>query len=112
MVVATLNNDIPTFQTGSSINTDSNDDHLRDVEITGAVNGDIAGRTITVLENGFIRGSVGADTVVISGTVNGSINAHNIELLATARVEGVLYYNNLTVTPGAHMQTQCIPAAA
>ena len=112
MVVAAFKNDISSFQTGLSVGADSNDDHLRDVEITGAVNGDIAGRTITVSESGFIRGSVGADTVIISGTVSGSISAHNIELLATARVEGELHYNNLTVTPGAHMQTQCIPTAA
>jgi cytoskeletal protein CcmA (bactofilin family) len=112
MVVAAFKNDIPSFQIGLSESAGSNDDHLRDLEIAGAVNGNIAGRTITILKTGFISGSVGADTVVISGTVNGSISAHNIELLATARVEGELHYNNLTVKPGAHMQTQCIPTAA
>ena len=112
MVVAAFKDDIPSFPTGLSTSTDSDGDALRDMEIAGAVDGDIAGRTITVLESGSIHGTVGADTVVISGTVNGSISAHNIELLATARVKGEFHYDNLTVTPGAHMQAQCIPAAA
>ncbi|MBC8269430.1 MAG: polymer-forming cytoskeletal protein [Rhodospirillaceae bacterium] len=110
MVVAAFKDEIPSFPTGLS--TSVGDDTLRDMEIAGAVDGDIAGRTITVLESGSIHGTVGADTIVISGTVNGSINAHNIELLATARVEGELHYDNLTVITGAHMEARCTPAAA
>ncbi|NQU59035.1 MAG: polymer-forming cytoskeletal protein [Rhodospirillales bacterium] len=112
MAIAAYKADIPSFPTGLSapINTDT--ETLRDMEIAGAVDGDIAGRIITVLESGSIHGTVGADTIVISGTVNGSISAHSIELLATAHVEGELRYDSLTVTTGAHMTARCIPAAA
>ena len=112
MVVAAFKDDIPSFPTGLPASRDTSSKTLRDMEIAGVVDGDIAGRIITVLESGSINGTVGADTVVISGTVSGSIKAHTIELLATAHVEGELCYDTLSVTPGAHMEARCIPAAA
>ncbi|MBT4220151.1 MAG: hypothetical protein HOE26_09275, partial [Rhodospirillaceae bacterium] len=51
--------DIPSYPTGHAGTTDSN---TRDMEIAGAVDGEIAGRTITVLESGSVDGTVGADT--------------------------------------------------
>ena len=111
MARAAYKDEIPSFPTGLSTNADNQTDCLRDMEIAGAVDGDIAGRTITVLETGSIHGTVGAETVVISGAVNGLIKAHNIQVLATARVEGELRYDNLTVANGAHMQARCKPAA-
>ena len=87
-------------------------DALRDMEITSAVAGDIAGRTITVSKSGSVNGTLGADTVVISGAVNGIIEARKIEVLATAYVTGELRYDSLSVNPGAHLEARCIPAAA
>jgi len=109
--------DIPSFPTGlagaDTVNmADPEVDTRRDMEIAGAVDGDIAGRIITVLEGGSVHGTVGADTVVISGTVNGIVQAHNIEIMATARIEGELRYDNLSVTPGAHMLARCVPVEA
>jgi len=86
-------------------------DDFHDLEISSAIDGDIDGRNITVHENGSIDGSVGADTVVIKGAVRGTVIAQNITLLETARVEGELRYDNLTVTPGAHLEALCVPAA-
>ncbi len=112
MAIAAYKDEIPSYPTGLPSSTDTVADTLRDMEIAGAVDGDIAGRIITVLESGSVNGTVGADTVVISGIVNGVIEAHKIEVLATARVEGELRYDSLTVIPGAHMQARCVPAAA
>ncbi len=84
----------------------------RDMEIAGSVDGDIAGRNITVLEGGSIDGMVDADSIIIKGIVRGIVAARNIELLATARVEGELRYDNLKVAAGAHMSARCIPVAA
>lgn len=112
MAIAAYKDEIPSFPTGLAPATQNEPDGLRDMEIAGAVDGDIAGRTITVLESGSIQGTVGAQTVVISGTVNGSIKAHTIELLATAHVEGELHYDTLSVSAGAHMEALCVPAAA
>ena len=112
MAISAYKDDIPSYPTGLTPGEETVTDTRRDMEIAGAVEGDIAGRTITVLESGSIHGTVGADTVVISGAVDGLIKAHNIEVLATAYVTGELRYDNLSVTPGAHIQARCIPAAA
>ena len=85
---------------------------MRDMKIAGVVNGDISGRKITVLESGSVDGAVGAEKIIIRGIVRGIIEAHSIELLATARVEGELRYDNLKVAAGAHMFARCIPAMA
>ncbi len=111
MVIAAPKDIIPSYPSGLT-ESPAPVQALQDMEIAGVVDGDIAGRTITVLESGSVRGTVGAETIVISGAVNGVVSARNIEVLATARVEGELRYDNLTVIPGAHMQARCTPAAA
>lgn len=99
--------EIPGFVTGLATSRPT-----QDMEISGSVNGDITGRNITILESGSVDGLVGAENVVIRGVVRGVIKAHSIELLATARVEGELRYDNLKVALGAHMSARCIPDAA
>ncbi len=112
MAIAAYRDEIPSYPTGLAPEEKMELDVRRDMEIAGVVDGDIAGRIITVLESGSVHGTVGADTVVISGAVDGLIQAHNIEVLATAHVKGELRYDNLTVSTGAHMQARCVPAAA
>lgn len=111
MVIAAPKDNIPSYPSGLSEAEDPRYG-LQDMEIAGMVDGDIAGRTIVVLESGTVHGTVGAENVVISGVVYGLIKAHSIEVLSTARVEGELRYDNLTVIPGAHMQARCTPMAA
>lgn len=112
MATAAYKDEIPSYPTGLTQAEKADAGALRDMEIAGAVDGDIAGRTITVLESGSVHGTVGADTVVISGEVNGIVEAHNIEVMATAHVAGELRYDSLTVIPGAHMEARCTPVAA
>jgi cytoskeletal protein CcmA (bactofilin family) len=112
MARAAYKDEIPCYPTGLAPAEETVPDGMRDMEIAGAVDGDIAGRIITVLESGSVHGTVGADTVVISGAVDGLIEAHNIEVLATANVKGELRYDNLSVVTGARMQARCTPVAA
>lgn len=107
MTYAAINHEIPGYHTGLAPQHPT-----RDMEIAGAVDGEISGRNITVLESGSVDGMVGAQSVVIRGIVRGIIQAHSIELLATARVEGELRYDSLKVASGAQMSARCIPAAA
>jgi len=113
MVNAALRNDIPSFPSGQTPKIDTTLDAgaPRDMEIAGAVDGDISGRVITVLESGSVAGQVGADTVVIRGVVRGTVKAHRIQVLSTAWVEGELRYDELTVDNGAHLEARCVPAA-
>ncbi len=107
MAYAAHNHEIPGYHTGLATGMPS-----RDMEIAGAVDGDITGRNITVLESGSIDGMVGAESIVIRGIVRGTIEAHSIELMPTAHVEGELRYDNLKVALGAQLSARCIPAAA
>lgn len=108
MFNAAFKEDIPTYPTGKIEGAETGS---RDMEIAGAVEGEINGRAITVLEGGSVDGTVGAESIIICGDVKGIVRAHSISVLATAHVEGELRYDELSVTPGAHMEARCIPAA-
>lgn len=77
--------------------------------ISGTVGGDISGGKIVVTKNGFVRGTLGGDEVVIHGEVVGTIKAHVIHLMKTAHVAGEMLYDSLTVDPGAQVEARCIP---
>lgn len=78
--------------------------------ISGTVGGTITGHNITVTKDGFVRGTVGGDKVVIHGEVIGTVKAHVIHLMKTAHVAGELLYDSLTVDPGAQLEARCTPS--
>jgi cytoskeletal protein CcmA (bactofilin family) len=81
------------------------------MKIDNATNGDIAGRDITVLESGAIQGDVSAKTLHIYGAIRGTIKAASIAVHSTARIDGELHYETLTIAPGARINARCEPAA-
>lgn len=83
---------------------------LKDILIDGDLDGDFAGRAITVLAGASVHGNLGGRKVIVHGTVHGNIAAPSVELGETAVVEGVLRYGSLTVAPGARVEARCIPA--
>lgn len=82
----------------------------RDLEIDGDVEGDLAGRRITVLEGASVEGNLGGQTVVVHGAVRGVIQAATIQVRSTAMVEGELHYKTLAVDPGARVEARCAPS--
>ncbi len=71
--------------------------------ISGEVDGDcdIEG-TVTLAENGFWRGTIKAESVIVAGKVEGDINAlHRIEINATARITGTVSSEAIAVAEGA-----------
>lgn len=83
----------------------------QDIEIMGLREGDIIGRSVTIMESACVRGTVRAQTVVIQGTFSGKIEANRIHVLSSAYVQGELHYHSLAVHPGAQMEADCIPAS-
>ncbi|MEO5338722.1 MAG: polymer-forming cytoskeletal protein [Magnetospirillum sp. WYHS-4] len=83
---------------------------LREIVIDGCLDGDFAGRAITVLAGASVTGSLGARSIVVHGTVHGNISAPSVVLGETAVVEGELHYGKLTVAQGARLEARCIPA--
>ena len=78
-----------------------------DLQLDGTVEGDVAGRTVTVNAGAIVRGSVSAESVRVAGTVKGGLNAKTVTLAATAKVEGDITHQALMVEMGAAFEGQC-----
>ncbi len=80
-------------------------------EITGRgnfmINGEIDGQcdiegTVTVAKDGFWRGTIKADSIIVTGTVEGEIQASDaVEIGDTARVSGSISGASIAVAEGA-----------
>jgi cytoskeletal protein CcmA (bactofilin family) len=93
---------------------------IGDVQFTGGfhVDGHIKGNvdappdstaTLSVSDSGVVEGAVAVPNVVLNGTVKGDIIAHErVELGATARVLGNLYYGLIEMEMGAEINGKLI----
>lgn len=71
--------------------------------INGEVDGecDIEG-TVTVAKNGFWRGTIRADSIIVAGTIEGDIEAAGgVEVNDTARITGTVSGESIAVAEGA-----------
>jgi cytoskeletal protein CcmA (bactofilin family) len=75
-----------------------------DVQIEGAIEGDVKSRMLTVGEAGCVKGAIEAEQVFVSGEVIGKIKAANVSLARTARVSGDIVHEVLSVEAGAHIE--------
>ncbi len=75
-----------------------------EIQIDGAVKGDIKGHMLTVGEQGKIDGSTVAETVRISGTVSGQVRAKTVRLDASAKVTADITHESLAVEAGAYFE--------
>ncbi len=81
-----------------------------DIQIDGAVVGDIDSRLLIVGVGSRIEGSISAETVRVSGTVHGQIKAKTVAMDKTAKVVGDVIHENLTMEAGAFLD--CSGASA
>ncbi|MEE8506005.1 MAG: polymer-forming cytoskeletal protein [Kiloniellales bacterium] len=72
-----------------------------DLQIDGAVEGDITSRSVTVGESAVVRGSLVAENVRVYGAVFGQIKANSVTLAKTAKVEGNVVHQALSMEAGA-----------
>jgi cytoskeletal protein CcmA (bactofilin family) len=71
------------------------------VDFSGTIDGNIRCDSLTLRENGTIKGEVTANSVFIQGTVKGLIRAKNVNLLASCKVEGIIIHEQLAIEDGA-----------
>lgn len=82
--------------------------------IDGHVKGNVdappdSGATLSVSDSGVVEGSVAVPNVILNGTVKGDILAHErVELGATARVTGNVYYVLIEMGMGAEINGKLI----
>ena len=82
--------------------------------VDGFVKGNIdapgdSGSTLSISEGGVVEGSVAVPNVILNGIVKGDILAHaRLELGATARVEGNVYYGLIEMAIGAEINGKLV----
>lgn len=75
-----------------------------DLHIDGKVEGDIACTALVQGESSEIRGAVTAESARLAGKVTGSITVRELVILKTARIEGDVFYDALTIEQGATVE--------
>jgi cytoskeletal protein CcmA (bactofilin family) len=87
-----------------------------ELQVDCVVRGDVAVGRLCIGETGAVEGAITAESVDVRGRVAGSITARQVRLFASARVDGDITHEELTVDAGAHFegrsQSMHRPAAA
>ncbi len=78
-----------------------------EVQLEGAVEGDIRAGSLTVGEDAAVKGEIEAETVMIRGHVSGSVKARHVQLASTARIEGDIIHTTLAIESGAYFEGNC-----
>lgn len=77
-----------------------------DLHVDGTIEGDLTCASIVQGEGSEIKGAVIAQSARLAGTVKGSIKARELVVLQTARIEGDVHYDALTIEQGAQVEGQ------
>ena len=84
------------------------------LHVDGTVKGNVdaaadTGSTLSISDSGVVEGSVAVPNVILNGTVLGDILAHDrIELGATAKVTGNVYYGLIEMAIGAEINGKLV----
>lgn len=71
------------------------------LDLDGKIDGNVRCHTVSVRMNGRVHGDVIGDTVHVYGNVEGTIKARSVMLYNSARVQGTIMYESLTIEDGA-----------
>lgn len=96
---------------GADVTITGNISATADLHIDGRVDGDITCASLVQGEKSAINGVVTADTARLAGKVTGSITAKELVILKTARIEGDVHYDALTIEQGAEVDGRFAPNA-
>ena len=78
-----------------------------EIQLDGAVEGDVRAGSLTVGEHAAVKGEVEAETALIRGHVSGSVRARHVQLASTARIEGDIIHSTLAIESGAYFEGNC-----
>lgn len=81
-----------------------------DLHIDGTVEGDIVCTALVQGSSGRIVGSITADGARLAGTLEGTITVRELVVLKTARIDGDVHYETLTIEQGATVNGRFAPA--
>ena len=89
---------------GADIKVTGNIEATADLHIDGSVEGDITCAALVQGEASTITGGIKAQTARLSGTVVGPIDAGHLVILKSARIQGDVSYDALTIEQGAQVE--------
>ncbi|WP_067675714.1 bactofilin family protein [Tsuneonella dongtanensis] len=75
-----------------------------DLHIDGRVEGDIKCASLVQGDGSQIDGAITAETARVGGAVSGSITARELVVLRTAKINGDVHYDALTIEQGAEVE--------
>src|SRR5690606_5390715 len=81
-----------------------------DLHIDGTVEGDIVCTALVQGSSGRIIGSITADGARLAGSLEGTITVRELVVLKTARIDGDVHYETLTIEQGATVNGRFAPA--
>ena len=96
-------NSVPSI-IGSDVTITGDITTLGEMQLDGAVVGDVRCASLTIGEQGTVEGIVTAEEVIVKGAVKGQINGRNIRLEKTAKVNGDLFHETLSIEAGAFIE--------
>jgi cytoskeletal protein CcmA (bactofilin family) len=88
---------------GSDVQIDGNVRTGGELQLDGAIVGDLTCGGLVMGETGSVRGTITAENVTIRGSVNGEIRARSVRLEKSAVVEGDVVHESLSVEAGAKL---------
>ena len=71
------------------------------LDIDGRVEGNVRCASATIRANGKVKGDIVAEHINVYGEVTGLIKAKHVQLFPTARVEGIIMHESLSIQDGA-----------
>jgi cytoskeletal protein CcmA (bactofilin family) len=74
-----------------------------ELHVDGKIEGDIECASLVQGEASCIEGAVKAESARLAGAVKGSITARELVVLRTARIEGDVHYDTITIEQGAEV---------
>ncbi|MFN4113501.1 MAG: polymer-forming cytoskeletal protein [Sphingomonadaceae bacterium] len=74
-----------------------------ELHVDGSIEGDIQCASLVQGETSTITGAVTAESARLAGRVVGSISARDLVVLRSARIEGDVHYDALTIEQGAQV---------
>jgi cytoskeletal protein CcmA (bactofilin family) len=79
-----------------------------EVQFDGRMEGDLHCGSLTIGESAEVTGSVVAETVIIHGKLKGTIRARRVRLERTAKVQGDVWHEIISIEAGAHIEGQFV----
>jgi cytoskeletal protein CcmA (bactofilin family) len=75
-----------------------------DLHVDGRIEGDIQCASLVQGEGSHVEGAITAETARLAGSVSGSITARELVVLRTAKIQGDVHYDALTIEQGAEVE--------